>query len=87
VQRIHHVGVDTTYVEAKWSHVPITFNHEDMRLIDYPHTDAVVIQANVSASMVHRILVDGGSQADIIFADAYDRMNLSRHLLQSQRTP
>jgi hypothetical protein len=34
-----------------------------------------------------KLLVDNGSSADIIFADAYDKMGLSRDLLQPLDTP
>jgi hypothetical protein len=34
-----------------------------------------------------KLLVDNISSADIIFADAYDKMGLSRNLLQPPDTP
>jgi hypothetical protein len=66
----------------KWSHIPITFSKQDVRLQGFPHNDALVIEANIASCTLGKLLVHNGSSANIIFADVYDKMGLSRHLLQ-----
>jgi hypothetical protein len=58
-----------------------------VRLQGFPHNDALVIEANIASWTLGKLLVDDGSSIDIIFTDAYDKMGLSRHLLQPPDTP
>jgi hypothetical protein len=72
--RVQHVRVQGPYIKSKWSHVPITFSQEDLQLIDYPHNDAMVISCVIKGFLVHNVLVDIGSVANIIFAKAFRQM-------------
>jgi hypothetical protein len=71
---VEHVTVQGPYIKSKWSHVPITFSQEDIQLKDYPHNDAMVISCVVKGFLVHNVLVDTGSAADIIFVKAFRQM-------------
>jgi hypothetical protein len=73
-RRVQHVGVQGPFIKSKWSHVPITFSQEDLQLKDYPHNDAMVISFVIKGFLVHNVLVDTGSAADIIFAKAFKQM-------------
>jgi hypothetical protein len=72
-RRVQHVGVQGPFIKSKWSHIPITFSEEDLQLKDYPHNDAMVISCVIKGFLVHNVLVDTGSAADIIFARPSDR--------------
>jgi hypothetical protein len=73
-RRVQHVGVQGPFIKSKWSHIPITFSQEDLQLKDYPHNDAMVIYCVIKGFLVHNVLVDIGSAADIIFAKAFRQM-------------
>jgi hypothetical protein len=73
-RRVQHVGVQGPFIKSGWSHIPITFSQEDLQLKDYPHNDAMVISYVIKGFLVHNVLVDTGSAADIIFAKAFRQM-------------
>jgi hypothetical protein len=73
--------------KTRWSHIPITFSEEDVRLQGFPHNDALVIEANIASWTLGKLLVDNGSSADITFADAFNKMGLFKYLLQPLYTP
>ena len=60
----------------------ITFSDSDMEGCQHPHDDPLVIRAVVANKTIHRVLVDNGSSADIIFASAFDKMGIEREKLE-----
>jgi hypothetical protein len=66
--------VQGPFIKSRWSHISITFSQEDLQLKDYPHNDAMVISCIIKGFLVHNVLVDTGSAADIIFAKAFRQM-------------
>ena len=60
----------------------ITFSDSDLEGCQHPHDDPLVIRAIVANTTVHRVLVDNGSSADIIFASAFDKMGIGREKLE-----
>ena len=60
----------------------ITFSDSDLEGCQHPHDDPLVIRAFVANKTVHRVLVDNGSSADIIFALAFDKMGIGREKLE-----
>jgi hypothetical protein len=84
---INHVAVTGPVVQTKWSHVPLTFDARDVDLRSAPHIDAMVINCSVVGWDLHKVLVDNGSQTDIIFLHAFDRMGISHSLLKPSDNP
>ena len=86
-RQVHSILVERPVKKTQWSHTPITFFEEDANLMSYPHTNALVIEANIQRWTIGKILVDTGNSADIIFSSTFDRMNIYRNLLLSLDTP
>ena len=64
----------------------ITFSDSDLEGCQHPHDDPLVVRAVVANKTVHRVLVDNGSSADIIFASAFDKMSIGRERLEPVNT-
>ena len=64
----------------------ITFSDSNLEGCQHPHDDPLVIRAIVANTTVHRVLVDNGSSADIIFASAFDKMGIGREKLEPVNT-
>jgi hypothetical protein len=72
---------DGPAARPEWAKVPITFTEEDFRLKSTNHNDAMVIEVNIAAWVIGKILVDNGSSADILFLKTFEKMNLFQHML------
>jgi hypothetical protein len=84
---VNHVAMTGPVMQTKWSHVPLTFDARDVDLRSAPHIVAMVINCSVAGWDLHKILVDNGSQADIFFLHAFDRMGISHSLLKPSDNP
>ena len=64
----------------------ITFSDSDLEGCQHPHDDPLVVRAIVANTIVHRVLIDNGSSADIIFASAFEKMGVGRESWNRQHT-
>ena len=64
----------------------ITFSDSDLEGCQHPHDDPLVIRAVVANKTIHRVLVDNGSLADIIFASTFNKMGIEREKLEPVST-
>ena len=53
-----------------------------MESFQHPHDDPLVIRVVIANKTVHRVLVNNGSSADIIFASTFDKMGIGREKLE-----
>ena len=56
----------------------IGFSEEDARRLHHPHDDALVVSVRVGDYNVHRMLVNNGSSADILYYPAFQQMGIDR---------
>ena len=84
----HQVNYHNT---GQWSAPPsmsfVAFTSENAKGIIYPHDDPLVVSLQISTVMVHRILVDGGSSANILYKDKFERMGLEALCLKPVSYP
>ena len=59
----------------------ITFSDTDMEGCQHPHDD-LMIKAVVANKTIHRVLLDNGSLANIIFASAFEKIGIGREKLE-----
>ena len=64
----------------------ITFSDSDLEGCQHPHDDPLVIRAVVANKTIHRVLIDNGSSADIIFALTFDKIGIEREKLEPVST-
>ena len=60
---------------------------EDARRLHHPHDDALVVSIRVGDYNVHRMLVDNGSSADILYYPAFQQMGIDRTRLIPMNAP
>jgi hypothetical protein len=62
--------------------MPITFSTQNINLALFPHTDVMVITVHIYRWDVTKILVDKGSQTEIPFLVAFDKMGFDQKQLE-----
>ena len=72
---------------AKMKLVMLSFSEEDARGVVMPHDDALVVTMIVANHAIHRILVDNGSSADILYWPAFQQMEIDRDRIKPFGSP
>ncbi|XP_074326752.1 uncharacterized protein LOC141664696 [Apium graveolens] len=54
----------------------ITFREADARWVHHPHNDALVISIQIGTKNVHRVFVDNGNSANILYYSTFKKMGL-----------
>ena len=65
----------------------IGFSEDDARRLHHPHNDALVVSIRVGDYNVHRMLVDNGSSADILYYPTFQQMGINRTRLTPTNAP
>ena len=65
----------------------IGFSEEDARHLHHPHDDTLVVSVRIGDYNVHRVLVDNGSSADILYYPAFQQMGIDRARLIPTNAP
>ncbi|XP_075645544.1 uncharacterized protein LOC142616612 [Castanea sativa] len=72
---------------ARHDNPSIGFSEEDARHLHHPHDDALVVSIQAGDYNMHRVLVDNGSLADIIYYPAFQYMGIGKERLTPTNAP
>jgi hypothetical protein len=72
---------------AKTESVVLSFSEEDARGVAMPYDNALVVTLTVANHAIHRILVDNGSLADILYWLAFQQMGIKRDRIKPFGSP
>jgi hypothetical protein len=87
-RQVNHVAVECPITQIKWSHMPIIFSTQDVNIASFPHTDTIVITVHIDRWDVTKVLIDNGSQAEILFLSAFQKKWATiRSSSKSRRSP
>jgi hypothetical protein len=67
--------------------MPITFSSQDVKLASFPHTDAIVVTVHIDSWDVAKILINNGSQTEILFLTTFEKMGFDRKQLKQSMKP
>ena len=65
----------------------VAFTSEDAKGIIYPHDDPLLVSLQISTTIVHRVLVDGGSSANILYKETFKKMGFDKACLKPVSYP
>ena len=85
VQNVHVTG-SVPKIARRESPI-IGFLEDDARRLHHLHDDALVVSIRVGDYIVHRMLVDNGSSADILYYPAFQQMGINRARLTPANAP
>ncbi|XP_058189286.1 uncharacterized protein LOC131306874 [Rhododendron vialii] len=71
----------------KKEEIPIIFSEEDLKGIQIPHDDPLVITIVIANYLTRRVLIDSGSSANILYLHAYDQLKVGRKRLRPMASP
>ncbi|XP_056690304.1 uncharacterized protein [Spinacia oleracea] len=84
----HMVNYHSTRAWPSPPSIPVmTFSESDYRGIIFPHDDPLVLTIDIANADVNRVLVDGGSSANIIFWDAFKKLHIREEELARVNYP
>ena len=65
----------------------ISFSDSDLRDVQLPHNDLLVVTLRIGNYDVQRVLIDQGSFAEVMYQDLYEKLGLDEVELSSFTTP
>jgi hypothetical protein len=65
----------------------LLFSEEDVKGVAMPHDDALVVTIMVENHTIHRILVDNGSSADILYLPIFKQMGINQERIKPFGSP
>jgi hypothetical protein len=86
-RQVNHVAIKGPITQTKWSHMPITFTSQDVKLASFPHIDAMVITVHIDRWDINKILINNDSQAEILFLAAFNKIGFDRKQLKESTKP
>ena len=79
LRMVHNVQLIGSMLKMPRINNPIIeFLEEDARRLHHPYDDALVVSIRVGDDNTHRVLVDYGSSADILYYPAFQQMMIDR---------
>jgi hypothetical protein len=72
----------------KWSEVPITFDRKDHPdIVPQPGSYPPVVALLFKSRRIHKVLMDGGSGINVLYASTLDEMGIPRSVLRPSTAP
>ena len=88
LRMVQNVQLTGSVLKIAWRESPIIgFSEKDARCLHHPHDNALVVNIRVGEYNMHRVPVDNGSSADILYYPVFQQMGIDRAQLIPTNAP